>query len=233
MGTLNRILSMCINAWLGRRGEEDRARLFSVAPNDRTRSNGHKLKHRKFCLNIRKHFFTVRDDSQIPQTTAPTQPKERRRGRNSLRQCCRRKKDEIVPLNKETREMSVEVNLDLERLSPTHYQLGAVVLVSVVLLLVNLVGLLEHMNVHDTQAGRHCIVAGSGQAAEQLPLRDVFKTSAEPHRQQLPWTPAWSFSCPGQATQPGLWVTANGRGGNMGSRSRSHLTRKGSGLQME
>jgi len=46
---------------------------------------------------------------------------------------------------------SVEVNLDLERLSPTHYQLGAVVLVSVVLLLVDLVGLLEHMNVHNMQ----------------------------------------------------------------------------------
>lgn len=46
---------------------------------------------------------------------------------------------------------SVEVNLDLERLSPTHYQLGAVVLVSVVLLLVDLMGLLEHMNIHNMQ----------------------------------------------------------------------------------
>lgn len=46
---------------------------------------------------------------------------------------------------------SVEVNLDLESLSPTHYQFGAVVLISVVLLLVNLMGLLEHINVHDTQ----------------------------------------------------------------------------------
>lgn len=82
----------------------------------------------------------------------------------------------------------------------------------------------------------HCIAASSGQAAEQLPLgcaaprltaacalamplcRDVFQTSAEPCRQQPPWTPAWSFSCPSQDTQPGLWVTANGREGSKGSR---------------
>lgn len=34
------------------------ARLFSVLPSDRTRGNKHRLKHRKSCLNIRKHFFT-------------------------------------------------------------------------------------------------------------------------------------------------------------------------------
>jgi len=29
-------------------------------PSDRTKDNGHKLKHRKFQLNTRKNFFTLR-----------------------------------------------------------------------------------------------------------------------------------------------------------------------------
>jgi len=32
-----------------------------VVPSDRTRGNGHRLKYKRFCPNIRKHFFTVRD----------------------------------------------------------------------------------------------------------------------------------------------------------------------------
>ena len=51
-----------INAYKYLQGgcQEDGAKLFSVVPSDRTRDNGHKLRHRKIHLSMRKNFFPLR-----------------------------------------------------------------------------------------------------------------------------------------------------------------------------
>ena len=59
-GRLRKDCSTCANTCREGAKRMDGARLFSLVPSARTRGNGHNLKHRRFPLNIRKHFFTVR-----------------------------------------------------------------------------------------------------------------------------------------------------------------------------
>lgn len=58
-----------INVYKYLKGEckEDGDMLFSVVPSDRTRGNGHKLKHRGNSLSIWKHFFCCESDWELAQ----------------------------------------------------------------------------------------------------------------------------------------------------------------------
>jgi len=43
--------------------QEHRARLYLVVPSNRTRGNGHKLKHRKFQLRVTEHWNRLPRDA--------------------------------------------------------------------------------------------------------------------------------------------------------------------------
>lgn len=53
--------------YLKDRCQEDWARFFSVVPHDRMRGNMHKLEHRKFHLNTKRNFFTLRVGTGCPE----------------------------------------------------------------------------------------------------------------------------------------------------------------------
>jgi len=68
-----------VNKYLKGGCKEDGGRLFPVVPSDRTRGKGHKLKHSRFPLNVRRYFFTVRVTKhwhRLPRVAVESSPLE-------------------------------------------------------------------------------------------------------------------------------------------------------------
>jgi len=57
-----RLRGILVNSYKYLKGgcQEDGTKLLTVVSSSRTRGKGHKLKHRKFRLNMRKNFFPLR-----------------------------------------------------------------------------------------------------------------------------------------------------------------------------
>lgn len=63
--------------YLKGRCQEDGTRLFSLVPSHRKKSNGCKLKHKKFHLNMRMNFFALMEaENRLPGEVMESPPLE-------------------------------------------------------------------------------------------------------------------------------------------------------------